>query len=128
MKSLLFLILLILVGYVGYMYVFGKGEDKENARSVVNETKDLVRSVGDFIKRQKTKYDDGEFDRLLDKIGGTLEKVKSKKSANTAEEDTELRQLEKELRQIDPDKLNPENRERLRKLLNDLERELDENK
>ena len=126
MKSLLFLILLILAGYVGYMYVFGKGEDKENARSVVNETKDLVRSVGDFIKRQKTKYDDGEFDRLLDKIGGTIEKVKSKKTPKTAEEDTELRELEKELRQIDPDKMNPENRERLRKLLNELERELDE--
>ncbi len=126
MKSLFFLVILILAGYVGYMYFFGKGEDRERAASVVNETKELGRSVADFIKRQKSKYDDGEFDRLLDRISGTLQKVKSKKTGITKEENDELKDLEQELRQIDTDKLNQENRERLRKLLNDLERELEE--
>lgn len=121
MKSIFFLILLILTVVVGYMYFFGKGEDKEMARNVVQETKELGQSVGQFLKRQKTKYDDGDFDRLLDKIGATIDKLKTKKTPNTPEEKNELEDLERELRQVDPDKLNLENRERLRKLLNDLE-------
>ncbi len=125
MKNLIFLIILILAGVVGYMYFFGKGEDRERAASVVNETKDLGRSVADFVKGQKNKYDDGEFDRLLDKINGTLNKLKSKKEPNTQEENEELKELEKELRQIDPDKLSEEDRTRLKKLLNELEEELD---
>ena len=123
MKNLFFLAILILAVVVGYMYFFGKGEDRETARSVVNETKELGRSVGDFIKRQKEKYDDGEFDALLDKISGTLKKLKSRKEAPTPEEKNELRDLENELRQIDPDKLTHEERERLRKLLEEMEEE-----
>lgn len=126
MKNLIFLIILILAGVVGYMYFFGKGEDRERAANVVNETKELGRSVGEFLKRQKEKYDDGEFDKLLDKINETLNKLKSKKTEKTQEENDELRQLEKELKQIDPEKLNDENRERLKKLLRELEQETEE--
>ena len=125
MKNLIFFIILLLAVVVGYMYFFGKGEDKETATSVVNETKELGRSVGDFLKRQKEKYDDGEFDRLLDKISNTLNKFKSKKSEPTVEENKEMKDLEKELRQIDPEKLNDENRARLKKLLEELEAEVE---
>ena len=125
MKNLIFLIILVLAAVVGYMYFFGKGEDRERAASVVNETKELGRSVGEFLKRQKEKYDDGDFDRLLDKIDRTLDKVKSKKSNPTAEESEELQELEKELKQIDPEKLNEENRARLKKLLKELQTEID---
>lgn len=125
MKSLIFLILLVLAVLVGYTYFFGKGEDKEQAREIVGEARDLGRSIGDFLKRQKTKYDDGEFDRLLDKLSATLNKLKTNKAESTTEEKQELRTLEQELRQVDPEKLNPENRERLKKLLNELETELE---
>ena len=124
MKNLIFLILILLVGIVLYMYFFGKGEDKEKAGEIVNETKELGRSVGEFIKRQKEKYDAGEFDRLVDKINRAIDKLKSKKEPVTAEESKELKVLEDELRQIDTDKLTPEERERLQKLLDDLEAEL----
>ena len=125
MKSLIFLALMVLAVLVGYTYFFGKGEDKERAREIVSETRDLGRSIGDFLKRQKEKYDDGEFDRLLDKLSTTLNKLKTNKSESTTEEKQELRTLEQELRQVDPEKLNPENRERLKKLLDELETELE---
>lgn len=126
MKSLLFLIILLLAGIVGYMYFFGEGEDKEQARSVVNETKELGKAVGNFLKRQKEKYDDGEFDKLLDKINATIQKLKSKKTEPTEEESRELKELENELKQVDPEKLNTENKERLRRLIEDLEKEIEE--
>lgn len=107
------------------MYFFGKGEDRERATEVVNETKELGRAVGDFLKRQKEKYDDGDFDRLIDRINDNLDKIKSNKSETPAEQKNELRSLEKELKQIDPEKLNEENRARLKKLLEELETEID---
>ena len=126
MKNLLFLFILLLAGIVGYMYFFGKGEDRETAKSVVNETKELGRAVGDFLKRQKEKYDDGEFDKLLDKINNTIEKLKSKKTEPTEDETRELRELENELRRVDKEKLNEENKEKLRRLIEELEKEIEE--
>lgn len=125
MKNLIYLILIVLMCVVGYMYFFGKGEDRERAEKVVSETKDLGKSVADFIKRQKDKYDEGEFDRLLDKIGQTLEDLKSSKG-NDEEVTQNLRDLESELKKIEPEKLSDENKERLKKMLNEVERELDE--
>lgn len=124
-KNLLFLIILILAVVVGYMYFFGKGEDRERAASVVNETKELGKSVADFIKRQKDRYDDGEFDRLLNRIARTIDRVKSKGSETTKEENQELKELENELRQIDTDKLSEENKKKLKELLHDLEVEVE---
>jgi hypothetical protein len=124
MKNILFLAILLIAGVVGYMYFFGKGEDKEKATEIVTETRELGRSVGEFLKRQKEKYDDGEFDRLLDKIGNTIEKLKSKRDKNTPEENQELRELEKELRQIDTDQLTEEKKQELQRLIDDLEKEL----
>ncbi len=124
MSRLLGTIIIILAAIVAYMYFFGQGEDKEKAHTIVNETKDLGRSVGDFIKRQKVKYDDGEFDSLIRKIRGSIDKLRGKTEKNTDEVQQDLRELEKQLKQIDPQKLSEENREKLKKLIQDLEKEL----
>lgn len=125
MKSLLFLIILLIAGAVAYMYFFGKGEDKATAVTIVSETKALGRSVGDFLKRQKEKYDDGDFDRLFDKINGAIQKLKSKPASEKQESKEDLQELETELRKIDTDKLSEENRQKLLLLLKDLEKEIE---
>jgi uncharacterized protein YaaN involved in tellurite resistance len=124
MRKLIFTLLLLLAGYVGYMYFFGKGEDKANAEIIVRETRDLGKAVGDFLSKQKEKYDDGEFDRLIDKVSSSLNKLKS--TSDTKDEDVknDLRELQKELKQIDPQKLNEENRKALEKLIKDVDDEL----
>jgi hypothetical protein len=125
MRKLIFTLILLLAGYVGYMYFFGKGEDKENAHLIVNETKDLGKAVGDFLGKQKDKYDDGEFDRLIDKVSGALAKLKSGSTEKTEEVNDDLRDLKKELKQIDPNKLNEENRKALEKLIEDVDEQLE---
>jgi len=125
MRKLIFTILLILAAYVAYMYFFGKGEDKADAHTIVNETKDLGRAVGDFLKDQKDKYDDGEFDRLIDKVSENLQKLKSGQQEKSVEAKDELRKLLKELKEVDPSKLNEENRKALEKTISDIEAELD---
>ncbi len=124
MRKLIFTLILILAGYVGYMYFFGKGDDKAKAEIIVNETRDLGKAVGDFLSKQKDKYDDGEFDRLIDKVSSSLEKLKSDSGEKGEEVKDNLRDLQKELKQIDPEKLNGENRKALEKLIKDVDEQL----
>lgn len=119
MRKLLFLLLLVLAGYVGYMYFFGKGEDKTNAQAIVVETKDLVKAVSQFISHQKIKYDDGEFDQLIQKVNEGIEKIKKHTSGDQAYKD-DLNNMLNELKKIDPSKLSPENQAKLEKTKKEL--------
>ncbi|HZV71486.1 MAG TPA: hypothetical protein VFG10_18165 [Saprospiraceae bacterium] len=124
MTRLIGIIVLLLAVIVGYMYFFGKEDDKVTAHTIVNETKELGKSVGDFIKRQKDKYDDGEFDDLINKISNSIDKLRSKSEKPTDETQTNLRELERQLKEIDPEKLSEENRQKLKKVIEDLDKEL----
>ena len=124
MQRLLFTLLLILAAYVGYMYFFGKGEDKANAQTIVHETKDLGKAVGDFLRKQKDKYDEGEFDQMLDKVSKSLENLKSGSTESKEDVRTNLLELQKQLKQIDPQKLSEENRKALEKLIKDVDEQL----
>jgi Sec-independent protein translocase protein TatA len=124
MRKFIFTLILLLAGYVGYMYFFGKGEDKANAETIVNETKDLGRAVGDLLRRQKDKYDDGDFDQVIGNVGKALDKLKSSSTKNDSEVRNDLNELKKELKKIDPQKLNDENRKALQKLIDDVDSEL----
>lgn len=124
MRRLIFTLLLLLAGYVGYMYFFGKGDDKAQAQVIVTETRDLGRAVGDFLRNQKDKYDDGEFDRLIDKVSSNLEKLKSGPGQKDEQVRDDLRRLQTELKQVDPSKLNEENRKALQKLIDDVDEQL----
>jgi flagellar basal body-associated protein FliL len=126
MWKLIFTLLLLLAGYVAYMYFFGKGEDKSSAESIVRETRDVVNSVGDFLKHQKDKYDDGEFDRMIEKVEKSIHKLKSTSSENQDEVKKTLRELELELKKIDPEKLSEENKKQLKKIQDELNEELNE--
>ena len=125
MWKLICTLLLLLAIYVGYLYFFGKGEDKSSAHTIVQESKDVAKSVSDFLKHQKDKYDDGEFDRLIDKVSENLQKLKSGTQENSTEAKDELRKLLKELKEVDPSKLNEENRKALEKTIKDIETQLD---
>lgn len=119
MRRLIFLALLLLAGYVAYQYYFGQGEDQVRAETIVQETKDLTRAVGDMLRRQKEKYDAGEFDRTIDHVGRSLDKLRSQ--PRSAEGKDAIRELEKELRQIDTTRLSPAQRTTLHKVFRQLE-------
>jgi len=124
MWKLICTLLLLLAGYVAYMYFFGKGEDKSSAQTIVQETRDVAKSVGEFLRHQKDKYDEGEFDRMIEKVEKSIRKLKSTSSENQDEVKKTLRELELELKKIDPDKLSEENREQLKKIQEELKEEL----
>lgn len=124
MRKLIFTLIILLAGYVGYMYFFGKGDDKAKAELIVQETKSLGKAVGDFLSTQKEKYDEGEFDNLIDKVGAMLDKLKSSDQQTSKEVKDNLKDLQDELRQIDTDKLSEENRKALEQIIGEVEKNL----
>ena len=124
MRKLIFTLIILLAGYVGYMYFFGKGDDKAKAEIIVQETKSLGKAVGDFLSTQKEKYDEGEFDNLIDKVGAMLDKLKSSDQQTSKEVKDNLKDLQDELRQIDTDKLSEENRKALEQIIGEVEKNL----
>ena len=102
------------------MYFFGKGEDKTQAQTIVQESGEVVRSIGDFLKRQKDKYDDGEFDHLIEGVNETIRTIKSKISNSDEVQKDQLKKMLDELEKLDPSKLSPENREKLEKTKKEL--------
>lgn len=124
MTRIIGFIVIVLAAIIGYMYFFGKEDDKMKAHTIVNETKSLGKSVGDFIAHQKDKYDDGEFDQLVNKIGAGIARLRSQPNNHSDDLKKDLRDLDQKLKEIDPQKLSEENRLKLKKLIQDLEKEL----
>ncbi|HJW30217.1 MAG TPA: hypothetical protein VJ508_13335 [Saprospiraceae bacterium] len=124
MRKFLFTVLLLLAVYVAYMYFFGRGEDKSDATTIVNETKDVVKAVGNFLKLQKEKYNAGDFDRLISKAENSIHKLRSTSTGNQGEVKQTLQDLQGELNKIDPQKLTQEQRDKLQKLMKELQEDL----
>ena len=120
MRKLLFLLLLVLAGYVGYMYFFGHGEDKANARVIVGETKELANAVTHFLSHQKIKYDDAEFEKLIEKIDTGVDSIKNHTLFTEPPYSMQLRDMLIELKKLDPSKLSPENQAKLDKTKREL--------
>lgn len=118
MRKLLFTMLLLLAGYVAYTYFFGQAEDKANAKVIVDETRDLGRAIGDLLSRQKANYDAGEVDKTLDRIQDNLDQLKTHPGNSAGEE--AIRQLGRDLRQLDTTQLSPSQRENLRTLIREI--------
>lgn len=121
MRKLLFTLLLILAGYVAYNYYFGKGEARDQAAVIVEETKSLSRAVGDLLSHQKERYEAGEFDRTIDRIGDMLDRMKANPGSHEGEED--MRQIGRDLHRIDTTQLTPEQKRKLEDVLREIDRQ-----
>lgn len=77
-RSLLKLLFILIIGVLIYNYFLGTPEEKENAKQIFSEVKDVVVGVKDLVKAEKEKFDKGKYDNAIDKIGELLSKLKSK--------------------------------------------------
>jgi hypothetical protein len=124
MRKFIFTLILILAGYIAYMYFFGKGADKSGAETIVRESKEVVKSVGEFLKHQKEKYNEGEFDHLIEKVEKSIHQLKSTTTENKGEVRDGLQALKQELQKIDTLKLSEEDKQQLKKIQDEIGQEL----
>ncbi|HFA50471.1 MAG TPA: hypothetical protein ENJ95_15775 [Bacteroidetes bacterium] len=77
-RNLLKLVMVILIGVLVYNYFLGTPDEKEGAKKIFREVKDVAVGVKDLVKSEKKKFDAGKYDKAVDKIGGLLHKLKLK--------------------------------------------------
>ncbi len=76
-RSLLKLAALLVAGILIYNYFFGTDTEKDNSRKIFGQVRDVVVSVGQLVKTEKTKFDSGKYDAALEKLGGVYKAVRS---------------------------------------------------
>ena len=67
-KTLLKLVLLLVIGLLGYNYFFGTEEEKYQSREIVDKAKDLGSEAWNLLRSEKEKLSDGKYDDALDRL------------------------------------------------------------
>ena len=124
MVRLIGFLVIVLAIIVAFMYFFGKGEDKARATAVVEETKEVVGAIGDFLKGQKDKYNKGEYDKMIDKVEDSVGRLKTTASEEKDAVKDALRQIQSELKRVDTLPLSESDKLELKKVLQEVEAEL----
>ncbi len=75
-RSLLKIVLLVVGAILVYNYFFGSNAEKEQSRHIFGEMRDVVVSVGQLVKSEKTKFDAGKYDGALDKLGDAYRAIR----------------------------------------------------
>ncbi len=77
-KSLLKLAVFLVLGILGYNFFLGTPEEKESTKKILNEAKEVGKSVKDLVKKERDKLRDGKYDKAFDKISAGFQNLKEK--------------------------------------------------
>ncbi|GLR20068.1 hypothetical protein [Portibacter lacus] len=78
MKTLIKLALLALVVILGYNYFYGDEREQAQAERIVGKVKDLGSDIKALVVSEKEKYDEGKYDKTVDKFSELINSVKEK--------------------------------------------------
>lgn len=105
MRTLLKLALLLIVGVLVYNYFMGSEEEKATSEKVFRQVKEVGQSIGELIKTERQKFQDGKYDQAFEKLGDAYEKLKGKvDQEDTREEKAILEKLEKQKEALEQEK------------------------
>lgn len=68
--------ILLVIGILIYNFFFGTSAEKDQSRLIFGQVKDVVVSVGQLVKSEKTKFDAGKYDAALEKLGGAYQAIR----------------------------------------------------
>ncbi len=94
MRSLLKLALLVIVGVLVYNYFLGSEEEKASSEKVFRQVKEVGKSIGELIKNEKQKFEDGKYDKAFDNLEKIYEKLKDEVNDDDLGEQEELERLQ----------------------------------
>lgn len=95
MKGLIIkVVLLLVVGVIGYNYFFGTAEEKESAQRIVGQVKQLTQSVADLLKSEKEKFDEGKYDAAISQLKSALNTIHEKIATLASGQENLLRDVE----------------------------------
>ncbi len=99
-KSALKLVAILVIGILIYNLFLGTDDEKQGAKKIVGEMKDVGVAVGDLLKTEKQKFDKGKYDKAIDKIGGMLSNLRQNAKDFDQKYVKRLDELEKKRKQL----------------------------
>src|SRR5690606_33625195 len=90
----------VIIGILIYNYFFGTREEKETSKAVFSKTKDLTVSVYDMLKSEKHKFDEGKYDKAIEKLNDLYASARANQSEMSPSEKAQLQRLEDQKRQL----------------------------
>ena len=110
MRSLIRLVLVAVVAIIGYNYFYGTAAEKAQSKEIVDDVADsgkkIFKSIGNLLKSEKEKFNNGKYDEAmgdLKKVFGNLKKQANTQGAEIKEEladlDKRREHLEEEIKQ-----------------------------
>ncbi|SFP72367.1 hypothetical protein SAMN05216419_101539 [Nitrosomonas cryotolerans] len=66
----------LVIGLLGYNYIFGTAEEKEQAQEIFSKGAEVVGAGAGLLKSEYQKYGDGKYDGALDNISNVLSRLK----------------------------------------------------
>ncbi len=133
MRKLIRLALILIVAVLVYNYFLGTDEEKATSEKVFNQVKEVGKSIGELIKKEKQKFAEGKYDRAFEKIGNLYDEAKEKLGSNKDDQrsfeelekkkealEKEKAKLEEELEKEEPDEEVIKRNETLDEELEDL--------
>lgn len=99
-KSALKLLAVLVIGILIYNLFLGTDEEKQGAKRIVGEVKDVGVAVKDLLKSEKEKFDKGKYDKAVDKIGSILGNLKRNASDFDEKYLQRIEELERKRKQL----------------------------
>jgi DNA anti-recombination protein RmuC len=87
-KWLIRLVLLLVIGLLAYNYFWGDQHEKVQSRAIIDQVKQLGKSISDLLITEKEKFDTGKYNEAANKIGSVVQELK-KNAASLNEEELE---------------------------------------
>lgn len=88
--------LIIIAVIVGYNYFFGDSHEKSESEEIVEQVRELGKSIFGFVKNEKERMEEGKYEVLFEKMESVFDVLKSQLETADPDEADELRQLEKD--------------------------------
>jgi len=100
-RKLISLVILVVVGLMGYNMFFGTEEDKARGKAVTKEFKELTGAIGGFLKAEKENYDAGKFEDAMQKLNKAFRNISSKAQEIGGNLPERVKELEEKKEQLD---------------------------
>lgn len=77
-RGLLKIGLLLLAAVLIYNRFFGTDEEKQQSKQVFGQMRGVVTSVAGIVRSERDKFEDGKYDKVMDKLGAAYSTVREK--------------------------------------------------
>ena len=94
---------LLVAGILIYNFFFGTDVEKDQSRKIFGQMRDVVVSVGQLVKTERSKFDAGKYDGALDQLGDAYKAIRDRAKYVDEKVIKRLDELEQRKAQLEDD-------------------------